>query len=120
MQLETLGILLDIRDAARFIATIAADTTEETFLADRLRRDAIERNLITVGEAMNRLRRRDPATGERISNAGEIIGMRNVLIHQYHEIDIAVVWRAVQVNVPVLLHEVDRLIEEGEREDAPR
>ena len=120
MQLETLGILLDVRDAARFVVTVAADASVETFVSDRLRRDAIERNLITIGEAINRLRRRDPATVERISNVGEIIGMRNVLIHQYHEIDDAVVWRAVQVNVPVLLREVGRLLEEGQRDDAPR
>jgi uncharacterized protein with HEPN domain len=119
MQLETLGILLDLRDAARFIVTIAADTSEETFVSDRLRRDAIERNLITVGEAINRLRRRDPATVARISNVEEIIGMRNVLIHQYHEVDDAVVWRTVQVNVPVLPQEVDRLLAEEQRDDVP-
>ena len=118
MQLETLGILLDVRDAARFVVTVVANTSEEAFLSDRLRRDAIERNLITIGEAINRLRRRDPATAARISNVEEIIGMRNVLIHQYHEIDNAVVWRAVQANVPVLLDEVERLVEEGQRDDA--
>lgn len=118
MQLETLGILLDVRDAARFVVTVVANTSEEAFFSDRLRRDAIERNLITIGEAINRLRRRDPATAARISNVEEIIGMRNVLIHQYHEIDNAVVWRAVQVNVPVLLDEVERLVEEGQRDDA--
>ena len=91
MQLETLGILHDLRDAVRFILTIVADTSEEAFLSDRVRRDAIERNLITVGEAINRLRRRDPATVARISNVGDIVGMRNVLIHQYHEIGDAVV-----------------------------
>ena len=82
MQLEALGVLLGVRDADRFVVTVAADATVETSVSDRPRRDAVERNLITIGEAINRSRRRDPATGERISNVGEIIGMRNVLIER--------------------------------------
>ena len=44
--------------------------------------------------------------------------MRNALIHMYHEIDYARVWRTVEVSLPVLLREVSLLLEEGEREDS--
>lgn len=41
MRLDTLGSLLDIREAALFIAELTADISFEDFLAERLRHDAI-------------------------------------------------------------------------------
>jgi uncharacterized protein with HEPN domain len=57
MRLDTLGTLFDIREAAQFIANDTADATNERFLRDRRMRQLVERNFITIGEAINRLRR---------------------------------------------------------------
>jgi uncharacterized protein with HEPN domain len=56
----------------------------------------------------------------RISAIPEIIGMRNVVIHMDHEIDYERVWRTIEVHLPVLLREVEMLLDEGDREEAAR
>ena len=81
-------------------------------------RQLVERNLITIGEAINRLRLRDLAVANRITAIPQIIGMRNVLIHMDYEIDYARVWGTVDVHLVVLHREVETLLEEGDREDA--
>ena len=66
---------------------------------------------------MNRLRRHAPAVAERISASGQIIGLRNALIHGYDVIDDPTVWRAVQHSLPVLRAEVEGLLREAEAHD---
>jgi uncharacterized protein YutE (UPF0331/DUF86 family) len=39
------------------------------------------------GEALTQLKKRDPATAERITDHRKIISFRNVLIHGYAQID---------------------------------
>lgn len=58
MQPDILGLLEDIHDAIGFIDEDAAGTTFETFMGDRRRRQAVERNFEIMGEAVNRLHRR--------------------------------------------------------------
>jgi uncharacterized protein with HEPN domain len=42
----------------------------------------------------------------------DIIGMRNILIHQYFGIDRDAVWRAVEYNLPALKKQLLPLVEE--------
>ena len=118
MRLETLGLLFDIREAAKFISDDTEGITYEVFLSNRQTRQSVERNFITIGEAVNRLRQRDPDVASRISAVAEIIGMRNVLIHAYREIDYARIWRTIETSLPQLLREVELLFAEGNREDS--
>ena len=78
MRHETLGLLVDIRDASRFIAEDTAGATYDEFLRDRRMRQLVERNLTIIVEAINRLRRRDPDLAQRVTGIQRIIGMRNV------------------------------------------
>lgn len=36
-----------------------------------------------------------------------IVGMRNLLIHAYHDVDLEVVWNAATVDVPSLIAKLD-------------
>ena len=40
----------------------------------------------------------------------KIIGMRNRLIHGYREVDLDVVWKAVTVDLPSLVTELEQLL----------
>lgn len=40
----------------------------------------------------------------------KIIGMRNVLVHHYFEIDIDIVWSVVATNLPVLKQQIQELL----------
>jgi uncharacterized protein with HEPN domain len=102
--------LLDALDASQAIQTFVIGRTQEEYHHDRLLRSAIDREFEIVGEALNRLRRDDPAIAERIPDLGEIIGFRNVLIHGYDIVDRDAVWKAITVEIPVLGASVSGLL----------
>ena len=81
MQPRTPKLLDDIRDAAAFIVEVTRDIPEDDYQRNRMLRQSIERNFEIIGEAMRRLNNHDPATANRITEAGPIIAFRNVLIH---------------------------------------
>jgi uncharacterized protein with HEPN domain len=116
MQPETLELLVDIRDAARFIIADTADTTYDEFLNDRRMRQAVLYSFLIIGEALNRLRRRDPDIAERISDPRQIVGMRNALIHGCDVTDYPIVWRAIQETLPILREQIEELLPAEDRE----
>jgi uncharacterized protein with HEPN domain len=116
MRFDTLGMLVDIRDSARFIAEDTASATYEQFLSDRRMRQLVERNLTIIGEAVNRLRRRDPDTAARIDAIPQIVAMRNVITHGYDVIDYAKVGQAIHETLPVLHGQIETLLPEEDRE----
>jgi uncharacterized protein with HEPN domain len=110
MQPETLGLLVDILDAARFVSEDTADTTYDEFQFDRRMRQSVLYNLMIIGEAVNRLRRQDPEIADKISAVQQIVGLRNALIHEYQSIDYPTVWHTIQVSLPVLQAEAEQLL----------
>ncbi len=73
-----------------------------------LLQDAVERNLITIGEAVNQLLKRMPDIA--ISNARKIVDTRNKLTHGYDEIENVQVWSIVIKHLPILKEDVEQLI----------
>jgi uncharacterized protein with HEPN domain len=65
--------------------------------------------LLLVGEAVKRLsedyRRKHPDVPWK-----RIAGMRDVLIHQYDEVDLDEVWRTVAVEIPKLISQLAVLV----------
>ena len=110
---ETAKLLEDIRDAGEFILARAAALTLEQFESNRVVRQAVERNFEIIGEAMVRLRDRDPSAAGRLGNPREIIAFRNVLVHGYDAIDYAVVWDVIRFKLPELVNSVQRLLAES-------
>ncbi len=114
MQPEAPKLLEDVRDAAAFIRAVTTGKTLDDYLADRLLRQGVERNFELIGEALNRLGKRDSATLRRIPDHAQIIAFRNVLIHGYDAIDDHRVWDALEGSVPNLLRTVEVLLREAE------
>lgn len=94
--------------------SVAEGSTLSDYRGDRLLRQAIERNLEIIGEAMGRIARLDAATASRVSEHRRIIAFRNRLIHGYDLLDDELVWSTVETEVPVLLLEVEGLLRERE------
>ncbi len=40
----------------------------------------------------------------------EIVGMRNRLIHSYYDIDLDIVWRTIEEDIPPLVTELEKII----------
>ena len=110
------GLLVDIRDAARYIAEDTAGHSFESFRADRRVRQVVERNFEIIGEALRRLSRDDPVLAGRITAYQRVIGLRNALIHGYDVINYPTVWHTIQESLPLLRAEVDLLLREAEAE----
>lgn len=51
---------------------------------------AVERNLEIIGEALNRIIKRDKDFEEKITHAKSIIGLRNQIIHVYDGIQMKI------------------------------
>lgn len=72
---------------------------------------AIERNLEIIGEAVNRIIKKDSNFELKISNSKAIIGLRNQVIHSYDSISDEMIWSIVINHVPKLKNEVNQIIE---------
>ena len=82
------GVYLeDIEHYAAAAVRFVTGYSLEQFLADEKTRAAVERVLEVCGEAMNGLYKAAPEIAEKIPNARDIIGFRNILAHGYAEID---------------------------------
>jgi uncharacterized protein with HEPN domain len=113
MRPESPKHLEDIRDAAGFVLEATGESELGQYLENRLLRQAIERNFEIIGEALNRLRRDDSATAERIGDTPRIVAFRNILAHGYDTIDHEIVWHLIQQDLPTLLQVVEHLLAEA-------
>jgi uncharacterized protein with HEPN domain len=114
MRTDSKKLLFDIARACRSIQEFNAGGSLAEYSADAMRRAATERMFEIIGEAVVRLRERDPETCRRISDAHAITAFRNRLIHGYDLVDEEVVWNITQDKVSRLLGEVDALLLEPE------
>jgi uncharacterized protein with HEPN domain len=93
---------LDIRDAARLAIQYVSGKSYEDFLSDIQCQDAVIRRVALIGEAARRIsdetRKEHPQFPWR-----EMVSMRNLVIHEYDDIDLSVVWDTVNKNLPDLL-----------------
>ena len=99
METDQLGRLRDILEAARLIGSYVKDTTETNFRADKQKQDAVIRRIEIIGEAAAHLR---PATRQTIPELPfrKMRGMRNIVAHDYGNVDLKIVWEVATVHVP--------------------
>ena len=72
----------------------------EAYTRHALVKSAVERQLGIIGEAVNKIRKLDPA--HPIPEADRIVQFRNRLIHSYDTIDDTFVWPILQNHLPAL------------------
>ncbi len=94
--------LWDILDAARTAEQLTCGLDFAQYSNDRRTQLAIERSLEIIGEAAARV-------SVSFCNAHpeipwrQIIGQRNILIHEYGEVKQERIWKVVRENVPQLI-----------------
>ena len=111
MDNQTNKILTDILIAIDNINKYIGDNKVfDVYDSNYMLQDAVERNLITMGEAVNNLLKKRPEI--EITNARRIVDTRNKLTHGYDEIENVQVWNIIIKHLPVLRTEISHLIEE--------
>jgi uncharacterized protein with HEPN domain len=100
----------DMLERARDVVTWIDGKTEAEFVSDPVIRYAIERCLTIIGEAARRVtdegRMACPSLPWR-----QIIGLRNMLAHDYQEINPSRVWLVATRDIPLLIDELRVVVE---------
>jgi uncharacterized protein with HEPN domain len=101
--------LWDMREALRSVRTFIAGKTLTDFLGEELLQSAVIRQLTVLGEAASRvstdLRNRHPQIPWRT-----IVGLRNVVVHQYDKVEPADIWLIATNDARALVEQLDPLI----------
>lgn len=82
-----------------------------TYRQNLMLKRAVERNLEIIGEAINRILKRDASFEKKITNAKAIIGLRNQVIHAYENISDENIWSILTNHLPKLKIQIDALTE---------
>ncbi len=114
---EYLGHMLD---AVGQIQTYTRGKTAPDFLSDRFLQDAVVRNVEILGEASRNLLTSVPDAGEKYPGIPftAICAMRNQLSHGYFAIDLDVVWKVIERDVPALRKELEAVIATIDKSEA--
>lgn len=102
--------LQDILDAIQRIRGYRG-LSEENFFKDFLLQDGIIRQISVIGEASSRLSLKLRQEHSEIPWK-KIIGMRNIVVHDYSQIKLQRVWETVEEDLPELSKSVQAMIEE--------
>ncbi len=94
-------LLAHIKESLEDIENYTRGLTEKDFLVSRQIQDAVCRRFEIIGEAANALPGEFRAEHSQIP-WHKMIGMRNVLIHDYIGVDYPLLWKTVQKDLPEL------------------
>ncbi|MDF3041830.1 MAG: hypothetical protein K0Q71_4536 [Thermomicrobiales bacterium] len=111
---ETRRRLLDVLISCRAIGRYTAELDFAAYERDTMVRDAVERRLGIIGEALNRAADREPTLVDCLPELRQIVGLRHRVIHGYDAVDDEIVWDVVQHKLPLLQASVEALLEEVE------
>lgn len=104
------SLLVDMRDSAAAIVAYLKGVGRDAFYANGEKQDAVLRRLEIIGEAAGRIspevQKEFPAIPFR-----QIRGMRNIIAHDYGEVDLERVWETSQGDVPHLLETLERALQ---------
>lgn len=82
----------------------------DDYVGNVMLKRAIERDLEIIGEAVNRILKKDSSFESDISNAKAIVGLRNQVIHAYDNISDENIWSIIINHIPKLKKEVSELL----------
>lgn len=109
--------LFDIKMAIEEIESYF-ESTEMDFFKYRentMLKRAIERDLEIIGEAINRILKKDLNYKDKITESKSIVGLRNQVIHSYDNISDENIWSIIINHLPILKKEILNLITEFEK-----
>ncbi len=101
--------LLDILESARLAVSYVASQTQDEFLGDVQCQDSVIRRLEIMGEAARRVSVETRSAHPDLPWS-DMIGMRNILAHEYDDVDLAIVWRTVLTQLPGIVARLESLL----------
>jgi len=96
-------------DAARLAVKYAASATEEQFVLDTEKQDAVIYRIGVIGEAAGNVSAETRAV--LALRWSDMTGMRNRLFHGYNDVRIATVWTTVTNDLPQVISAIEEFLQ---------
>lgn len=111
-----LPLLRDMRDTAAETMQAVAGLDFEAFANNNLVRKAAILDLNVIGETAAKILRDYPevAAGYPGLPLAAMRGIRNRIAHGYYSLDLRVIWNTVNIHIPALLNDLDKIIQQME------
>jgi len=105
---DNLAYLKSIKDAIKKITSYVSKHNFEDFFSNEWDQAAIIRYFEIIGEAVNNIDEEFKKTNPNIEWR-DMSDFRNFLIHDYMDIDVKIVWKAMTVDIPVLKLQIEKI-----------
>lgn len=110
---DILKWLTDAKSASKNIQSFLETKSFQDYQNDLLLRSGVERQFEIVGEAIRRIREKNPALLEDIEGWRGAISFRNILAHGYDSIAEDIVWGIIEDDLPELLDGLNKLLDKN-------
>lgn len=101
--------LLHMLNHAREAVAMIAGKGPDSLGKERMLELALIRLVEIIGEAAGRV---NPAVQEKYTEIPwrEVIGMRNRLVHGYDSVDLRVLWDTIELDLPPLIAQLEKIL----------
>lgn len=98
--------IANILDCIAKIEEFTNQVTEAEFLSHKMMQSATILQLALIGEEANKI---SAISKEKITLPWrEIIGFRNMIIHEYLNLELEIVWKTIQDDIPLLKEKLSK------------
>ena len=104
-----LSSVADILVAARLVQMFVVGADRDTFETDLMRQSAVMRQLEIIGDATKRLSEAFRGSHPEIPWR-QMAEMRDILIHDYDDVDLDEVWNVATISIPELIQQIEPLV----------
>ena len=101
--------LRHILDAIELIDEYAKGMSENEFLSNSMAHDAVVRQIEIIGEAARNISDEFRNKYQKLP-WGKMIGIRNKIIHEYFNINYAIVWDTINDDLPLLKESIQKIL----------
>ena len=113
MDIEVAKRLHDAHRACLKLMALTQHVELTAYRNDETLRLACERLLGIVGEALTVALRTDPSLDRDLPDIRRAIGLRNRIIHGYHDVSDVIIWDTIKTNIPQLAGNLEHLLDEA-------
>jgi uncharacterized protein with HEPN domain len=102
--------LQHILDAIQEIESYIIDIDFDKFMENSMMRYACIKQMEIIGEASNHLSEEVKSEFTSVE-WGQIVGMRNIFVHEYFGVDATIVWEIIKGDIPDLKDKIVEIIQ---------
>ncbi|MBI5573981.1 MAG: DUF86 domain-containing protein [Elusimicrobia bacterium] len=102
--------LVDIKESIEKIQEYTKEINYKDFSENNEKIDAVVRNLEIIGEAVKHISK-DIKQKHKNVNWEDIVGMRNIITHEYFGVDLEIIWKTVKEKLPELKNKIEEILQ---------